>query len=81
MSMTMSIADMALANWSPYDPSSSHGSLQSLAFLFLLLLVVASATVLRRGNRFSRYIRMVRNRNRHVRFALAAENSDSNSNE
>ena len=81
MGMTVSIADMAMANGSPFDPSSSHGSFQSLAFLLVLLLVVVSATVWRRGNRIGRYLRMVRNRNRHVRFAPAAKNSESISNE
>ena len=82
MPMTVSIADMALANWNPYDQSSSHRSVQSLAFLLVLLLVVASATVWRHGNQISRYLRcMVRKRNRHVRFAPVAEDSESNSND
>ena len=79
MGMTGSIADMALANWSPYDPSSSHGSVQSLAFLLVLLLVVASTAAWRHGNRIGRYLRcLVRNRNRHVRFTPVAEDSESN---
>ena len=82
MAMTVSIADMASAKWSPYDPSSSHGPLQSLAFLLVLLLVVASATVWRHGNKIMRFLRsMVRNRNRHVRFAPVAEDSESNTND
>ena len=79
---TVSIPHEALINWSPHNESSSHRSLQSLAFLLVLLLVVASATVWRHGNQISRYLRcMVLKRNRHVRFAPLAEDSESISND
>lgn len=80
MPMTVSIADIGSANWNPYKLSSNHQSVQSLAsFLLILLLVVASATVWRHGKKVSRYLRcMVLNRNRHVRFAPLAEDSESN---
>ena len=83
MPKIVSMADMALANWTPYDhQSSSHRSVQSLAFLLVLLLVVASVTVWRHGNQISRYLRcMIRKRNRHARFAPVAEDSESNSND
>ena len=83
MPLTVSLADQALASWSLYNQPSSHRSLQPLAsFLLVLLLVVASATVWRHGNKISRYLRcMVLKRNRHVRFAPLAEDSESNSNE
>ena len=80
--MTVSIADQALVNWSPHNLSSSHRSLQPLAFLLVLLLVVASVTVWRHGSQISRYLRcMVLKRNRHVRFAPLAEDSESISND
>ena len=80
MPMTGSMADPALANWSSYNQSSSHRSLQLLAFLLVLLLVVASARVWRHGKQMGRYLRrMLLQRNRHVGFAPVAEDSESNS--